>query len=213
MLFDKDFQWDELKLFEREAKTLQNLAHPAIPKYLDYFEVKDRIYHGFALVQTYIDASSLDILIQQGRKFSETELIEFSDKLLGILNYLHGQIPIVIHRDIKPSNILIADRSGNSIGDIYLVDFGSVQTAATKDTGTITIVGSYGYIPLEQFGGQAVPASDLYSLGMTIIYLATGTHPAELPQVNGQIKFSTPQLSKQFQKWLDKMIQPTNVEC
>ena len=208
LLFDEDFQWDELKLFEREAKTLQNLAHPAIPKYLDYFEVKDRIYHGFALVQTYIDASSLDILIQQGRKFSETELIEFSDKLLGILNYLHGQIPIVIHRDIKPSNILIANRSGNSIGDIYLVDFGSIQTAATKDSGTITIVGSYGYIPLEQFGGQAVPASDLYSLGMTIIYLATGTHPAELPQVNGQIKFSTPQLSKQFQKWLDKMIQP-----
>ena len=208
LLFDQDFQWDELKLFEREAKTLQNLAHPGIPEYLDYFEVKDGNYQGFALVQTYIDASSLDMLIQQGRKFSEAELIELADKLLSILNYLHGQIPVVIHRDIKPSNILVANRSGNSIGEIYLVDFGSVQTAATKEHGTITIVGSYGYISLEQFGGQAVPASDLYSLGMTIIYLATGTHPAEIPQVNGQIKFTTPQLSKKFQKWLEKMIQP-----
>lgn len=70
LLFDQDFQWNVLKLFEREAKTLQNLAHPAIPKYLDYFEVKDGIYQGFALVQTHIDAPSLDMLIQQGRKFS-----------------------------------------------------------------------------------------------------------------------------------------------
>jgi serine/threonine protein kinase len=208
LLFEQDFEWDDLKLFEREAKTLKNLDHPAIPKYLDYFKVADESYHGFALVQTYIDAPSLEVLIQQGRKFSETDLRELAEKLLDILNYLHGQIPVVIHRDIKPSNILLANRSGNSIGDIYLVDFGSVQTAASKEVGTITIVGSYGYIPLEQFGGQAVPASDLYSLGMTIIYLATGTHPAEIPQINGQTKFSTPQLSKQFQKWLDKMIQP-----
>ncbi|HEY9692819.1 MAG TPA: serine/threonine-protein kinase [Oculatellaceae cyanobacterium] len=208
LLFDQDFQWDELKLFEREAKILQNLEHPAIPQYLDYFQFQEGFYHAFALVQTYIDAPSLDTLIREGQKFTEAELRELADKLLDILNYLHGQIPVVIHRDIKPSNILLTNRSGNSIGNIYLVDFGSVQTAVTKESGTITIVGSYGYIPLEQFGGQAVPASDLYSLGMTIIYLATGTHPAELPQVNGQVQFSAPQLSKLVQKWLNKMIQP-----
>lgn len=208
LLFDQDFQWDEFKLFEREAQTLQNVNYQAIPKYLDYFEVNEGTYHGFALVQTYIDAPSLQTLIQEGQKFSETELIELANQLLNILNYLHTRNPPVIHRDIKPSNILLTNRSGNSIGDIYLVDFGSVQTAAKKEGGTITIVGSYGYIPLEQFGGEAVPASDLYSLGMTIIYLATGTHPAEIPQVNGQIKLGANQLSKRFQKWLDKMIQP-----
>lgn len=208
LLFDEEFQWDSLKLFEREAKTLQNLNHPAIPQYLDYFEVKDNNYQGFALVQTYIDAPSLEILIQQGRKFSENELTELASKLLDILNYLHGQNSAVIHRDIKPSNILIANCSSNSIGDIYLVDFGSVQTVASKESGTITIVGSYGYIPLEQFSGQAVAASDLYSLGMTIIYLATGIHPAEITLVNGEIKFNKNQLSKRFQKWLNKMIQP-----
>ncbi len=66
-----------------------------------------------------------------------------------------------------------------------------MQTAVSKEEGTITIVGTYGYIPLEQFGGNTVPASDLYSLGMTLIYLITGVHPAELTQVNGRVEFNT----------------------
>ena len=206
LLFDPDFKWKEHELFEREAQTLKNLDHPAIPKYLDYFDVSTNNYHGFALVQTYIDAPSLESLIQDGRKFSENELVELADKILSILDYLHQQNPIVIHRDIKPSNILLTNRSGNSVGEIYLVDFGCVQTTASKEYRTITVVGTYGYIPPEQFGGKAVPASDLYSLGMTIIYLVTGIHPAELPQANGRYKIESLQLGKRFQKWLEKMI-------
>lgn len=205
--FNLDFQWDDLKLFEREAATLRNLDYPAIPKYLDYFEIEEADARGFALVQTYIDAPSIETVVKEGRKFTEIEVIELADRLLTILTYLHEQNPPVIHRDIKPSNILLSNRSGNSIGDVYLVDFGSVQTVASKDGGTITIVGSYGYIPLEQFGGQTKTASDLYSLGMTIIYLITGIHPAELPQVNGQVKFQS-QISNKLSRWLEKMTQP-----
>ncbi len=205
--FDADFQWDDLKLFEREASTLKHLNHTAIPNYLDYFDVDEADMRGFALVQTYIDAPSLETIVKSGRKFSEVEVVELADRVLTILNYLHAQNPPVIHRDIKPSNILLANRSGNSIGDVYLVDFGSVQNLASKDGGTITIVGSYGYIPLEQFGGQTTTASDLYSLGMMVIYLITGNHPAELEQVNGQVKF-TAEISNQFRRWLEKMTQP-----
>jgi serine/threonine protein kinase len=205
--FDPDFQWDDLKLFEREASTLKNLNHPAIPKYLDYFEVDRPALRGFALVQTYIDARSLETIVKSGQKFSEVEIIELADRVLSILTYLHQQYPPVIHRDLKPSNILLGDRSGHSIGVVYLVDFGSVQTVASKDGGTITVVGSYGYIPLEQFGGQTTTASDLYSLGMTIIYLLTGTHPAELAKVNGRIKFQST-ISKRFDRWLAKMTEP-----
>ena len=206
--FDNLFKWDDLKLFEREAKTLKNLDHPAIPKYLDYFEVDNDLFCGFALVQTYIDAPNLEDLIQQGRKFTEAELIELAQKLLEILDYLHSYHPPVIHRDIKPSNILISSRTGNSIGELYLVDFGSVQTAASKEEGTITIVGSYGYIPLEQFGGQTTTASDLYSLGMTLIYVITGVHPAELPQHNGRVRFSNSQIGSGLQRWLLKITEP-----
>lgn len=202
------FQWDDFKLFEREAQTLKNLDHPAIPKYLNYFEIDEKNIRGFALVQTYIDALSLETVMKEGRKFSELELIEFAEKLLDILIYLHQQIPPVIHRDIKPSNILIANRSGNSIGDLYLVDFGAAQITASKENGTITIVGTYGYIPLEQFGGQTTTASDLYSLGMTLIYLMTGVHPAELPQVNGRVKLNSSDISGKLGRWLDKMTDP-----
>jgi serine/threonine protein kinase len=199
--FSADFQWDNLKLFEREATTLRNLDHPAIPQYLDYFEIAD----GFVLVQTYIDAPSLAALIESGRKFSEAEVVELANKLLTILAYLHEQLPPVIHRDLKPSNILLTNRSGNSIGDVYLVDFGSIQTAASTDGGTITIVGSYGYTPPEQFYGQTTIASDLYSLGMTLIYLVTGNHPAELASVNGRIQFDRSNLSGKLTRWLEKM--------
>lgn len=204
--FGDGFEWDDFKLFEREAATLKNLDHPRIPKYLDYFEVDAVDARGFALVQSYIEAPSLATLTARGRKFSEAEIIELADLLLDLLSYLHQQHPPLIHRDIKPSNILLGNR-GNSIGDVYLVDFGSVQTVAKKEEGTITIVGSYGYIPLEQFGGQTTTASDLYSLGMTLIYLLTGTHPAELPQVDGRVKFNA-EISKRFERWLEKMTYP-----
>jgi serine/threonine protein kinase len=205
--FDHDFHWDDLKLFEREAAILQNLDRPEIPKYFDYFEVETEDTHGFALVQSYIDAPSLATHIAAGRRFSEAEVIELADKLLDVLVYLHGQHPPIVHRDIKPSNILLTNRSGNSIGDVYLVDFGSVQMTARKEEGTITIVGSYGYIPLEQFGGQATTASDLYSLGMTLIYLLTGTHPAQLSQVDGHVKF-TAEIDRNLKRWLEKMTYP-----
>jgi serine/threonine protein kinase len=199
--FDPDFRWDDLDLFKREASTLQNLDHAALPTYLNYFDLTD----GFALVQTYIEAPSLQTIIESGRKFSEDEVIEIANKLLDILTYLHDCLPPVIHRDIKPSNILLGDRSGNSIGDVYLVDFGSVQTAASNDGSTITIVGSYGYTPPEQFYGQTISISDLYSLGMTLIYLITGTHPARLVSINGRVKFDRSNLSNRFYRWLEKM--------
>ena len=163
--------------------------------------------YAYALVQTYIDAPSIENIIQQGRKFTEAELIELAEKLLTILDYLHSCNPPIIHRDIKPSNILLSNRSGNSIGELYLVDFGSVQTTVSKEDGTITIVGTYGYIPFEQFSGRATAASDLYSLGMTLIYLITGNHPAELPLVDGRVEFEA-DISGRFNRWLEKMTHP-----
>jgi serine/threonine protein kinase len=207
LLFDPDFIWDDLKLFEREIETLKSLDRPAIPKYLDSFEVDTEIGKGFALVQSYIEARSLQEWVQSGRSFSEEELRVLAKELLQILDYLHKCQPPVIHRDIKPSNILLGDRSGNHPGTIYLVDFGSVQTAVHG--GTITVVGTYGYMPPEQFGGKTTPASDLYGLGATLIYLLTRIHPADLPIRNGRIRFEAEGLaSEQFQTWLRYLIQP-----
>lgn len=208
--FSSDFEWDDLKLFEREAETLKALNHPAIPRYLDFFELDSPTDRGFALVQTYVEGRSLDQHLKAGRTFTETEVKQIAKALLEILIYLHERQPPVIHRDIKPSNILLTNRSGNSVGEVYLVDFGSVQTIAAREGITYTVVGTYGYMPLEQFGGRAVPASDLYSLGATLIYLVTGNHPADLPQQDGRIQFQqAANFSPAFSHWLKRMTEPT----
>ncbi len=208
--FGSDFEWDDLKLFEREAETLKALSHPAIPRYLDYVELNTDNGKGFALVQTYVEGQSLEEHLKAGRSFSEPEVRQLAKDLLEILVYLHGRQPPVIHRDIKPSNILLTNRSGNSVGQVYLVDFGSVQTRAGSVGKTFTVVGTYGYMPQEQFGGRTVPASDLYSLGATLITLVTGTHPADLPQQDFRIKFEqATALGPAFANWLKWMTQPS----
>ncbi|RCJ24235.1 serine/threonine protein kinase [Nostoc sp. ATCC 43529] len=208
--FGSDFEWDDLKLFEREAQTLKSLSHPLIPRYLDYFEVNSPTIKGFALVQTYIPAQTLEQYLQTGRTFTEAEVKQIAKAILEILIYLHGLHPPVIHRDLKPSNILLGDRSGNSVGEVYLIDFGSVQTVLATETGTRTVVGTYGYMPQEQFGGRTVPASDIYSLGATLIYLVTGTHPADLPQKDFRIQFEqVANLSQSFTRALQQMTEPS----
>jgi hypothetical protein len=207
--FSSDFNWEDLKLFEREVETLKSLSHPAIPRYLDSFEIDTPNRKGFALVQTYIEAKSLQEYLSDGRTFSESEVKQLATALLDILAYLHQRQPPVIHRDIKPSNILLNNRSGNSVGEVYLVDFGAVQTLATQQGKTVTVVGTYGYMPPEQFGGRAVPASDLYGLGATLIALITKQHPADLPQQDLQIEFEQfTQLSPGFTNWLKWMTNP-----
>ena len=208
LLFGSNFSWDDLKLFEREAEVLKALNHPAIPKYLDYFDVETELGKGFALIQTYIEARSLQDWMQSGRTFSEEELKVIAKELLKILDYLHCHHPPVMHRDIKPSNILLDNRSGNSPGQMYLIDFGSVQMAMSSETRTI--VGTYGYTPPEQFGGQTTPTSNLYALGAMLIYLATGQHPDKLPQREMRILFEEKvNLSPYLIDWLKWITEPS----
>lgn len=74
----------------------------------------------------------------------------------------------------------------------------------------MTIVGTYGYMPPEQFGGRTTPASDLYSLGATLIYLVTGQHPADLPQDDLRLQFEhLANISPGFTRWLKWLTEPS----
>jgi eukaryotic-like serine/threonine-protein kinase len=189
---------EDLKLFEREVAILQSLSHPCIPRYLDYFEQELPTTRAIALVQAFVPGRSLQEITQQGRTFSEAETKQIAKILLKILEHLHGQITPVIHRDIKPSNVVI----GNDKRP-YLIDFGSVKTMVTQDTSAYTMVGTYGYMPPEQFGGRAVIASDLYSLGTTLITLVTGKEPSLLPRKGTRFDLeSVVDLSPAFADWL-----------
>ncbi|MEG4487056.1 serine/threonine-protein kinase [Microcoleus sp. D2_18a_B4] len=211
LFLGSDFEWQDLKLFEREAETLKALAHAAIPRYLDYLEIDEPDSKGFALVQTYVEGKTLEEHLRSGRTFSESDVKQLAKSLLEILHYLQKQNPPVIHRDLKPSNILLHSSSGHSVGQVYLVDFGSVQNQVAKCGGTITVVGTYGYMAPEQFGGRSVPASDLYGLGATLIYLVTGLHPSELSQQDLTIQFAdrVKQLNPHLIDWLERMTEPS----
>ncbi|MEM1370365.1 MAG: hypothetical protein AAGG02_20660, partial [Cyanobacteria bacterium P01_H01_bin.15] len=92
---------------------------------------------------------------------------------------------------------------------VHLIDFGAVQNPENAKGSTVTVVGTYGYAPLEQFSGQAVPASDLYALGATLIHLATGSPPTQLPLKNLQIQFrDRVKLSPRFCRWLEQLTAP-----
>lgn len=206
---NRNLEQETYRLFEREAKILEELQHVAIPSYLDHFDLETKYGRSFALVQSYVDAPSLEEYVKKGRIFKEAELKKIAQAILKIAIYLHNRHLPIIHRDIKPSNILLTNRSSNNSGQIYLVGFGSVQAAANR-LGVKTVVGTYGYMPPEQFGRFAVFASDLYGLGTTLVYLASGREPADLPQKDLQISFEdVVNLSPGFIEWLRSMTAPS----
>ncbi len=203
LAFGGEVQWDDLKLFEREAQILKQLNHSRIPKYRDYFHIDERSL-WFGLVQEYIPGSSLREHLNQGRRFTEEQVRKIAVEVLKILEFLHQLHPAVLHRDIKPSNLIWGEDE-----QIYLVDFGAVQDRAHHEGATFTVVGTYGYAPMEQFGGRAVPASDLYALGATLIHLLTGTAPADLPSRNLRISFEDQvNLSPSMISWIKMLTEP-----
>jgi len=124
--------------------------------------------------------------------------------LLKILIYLHELSPSLLHRDIKPSNIIWGKNR-----QVYLVDFGAVQERAKAEGATFTVVGTGGYAPPEQLWGRAVPASDLYAVGATLIHLLTGSAPVDLPQREMRLQFRDQvSLSPSLAHWLETLIDP-----
>ncbi|MFN5263023.1 MAG: serine/threonine protein kinase [Pseudanabaena sp.] len=198
-------EWKMLELFEREARVLSQLDHPAIPRYLDYFQIDRDRDRDFYIVQQLVEGKSLAQAIADGWHGSEEDIKQIAEQVLDVLIYLHELKPPVIHRDIKPQNVILQPNR-----KIALVDFGAVQdTYRSTQVGGSTVVGTYGYMPPEQFRGKAVPATDLYALGATILFLLTGRSPVELPEIKLKLSFrDSVNISSHFADWLDKMIEP-----
>jgi serine/threonine protein kinase len=206
-----DFPWDQLQLFKNEAEILKSLSYLAIPPYLDWFELEGLGTPGFALVQRYLPIPTLENQLESGKIFSEAAAKHLAFAVLDILHYLHDRPLPVIHQAVKPCNLLVG--TGDEIaplGEIYLVDFGTIQTLAARRISTMTAVGTYGYLPPEQFNGQTNPSSDLYSLGATLIYMVTGQHPGDLPHKDFKLEFApfASHLTPEFMQWLKQLVDP-----
>jgi serine/threonine protein kinase len=185
--------WKALQLFEREANTLKGLSHPAIPAYVDYFEVDSERDVKFCLVQKIAPGKSLQSLVDGGWRPTETEIVNVAEQLLEVLSYLSSLRPPVLHRDVKPGNVLL-DRA---TGSLSLVDFGATaeaaMTAAVAEEGGgplgSTVVGTFGYAAPEQMMGGATAVSDLYSAGATLLFLLTGRAPSTMPSARLRVDF------------------------
>jgi serine/threonine protein kinase len=161
--------WKSIDLFKREADVLKNMHHRFIPAYIDFFEYGDKERLSFILVQEFIAGTNLLEKVNSGWHATEDEISSIAIKILQIVSYIHGLRPSVIHRDINPKNIIM-----NEPGDIFLVDFGSVQDAVKSEQDHYsTFVGTPGYIPIEQFQAKATVKSDLFAIAATIVFLLT----------------------------------------
>jgi serine/threonine protein kinase len=164
--------WKTFELFEREAKVLSQLRHPGIPRFIATFEEPAGTFN---LVMQLMPGSTLRDLFDR-RRVSETELRDILIRCLEVLDYLHTRTPPLVHRDLKPSNIVRA-----ADGKIALVDFGGVLDGARTQGGS-TVVGTFGYMAPEQLHGEVTPATDLYALGATLVSLAGGIEPEDVPR-------------------------------
>jgi serine/threonine protein kinase len=201
--FVTDSKWDDYSAIAREIDILKNLDHPRIPKFIDSFETEQ----GACLVQEYIDAPNLD----QKRTRTTEQVQKIAQDLLEILVYLQSLTPPVLHRDIKPGNLLLdADRN------LYLVDFGFSRIGLQDVAVSSMVRGTTGFMPPEQMLGlDLTKASDLYSVGATIICLILGIPSGRMAQLmdigENRLKFSDRlprDIDPHFVRWLQRMTAP-----
>ncbi len=166
------------KRFQREAAILEELGEVSkqIPTLYAYFQEDNQFY----LVQEWISGQTLSQKVKESGCLRESDVRSILISLLEVLEYVHSKG--IIHRDIKPDNIILRSSDNKPV----LIDFGAVrETMATmvNSEGNIRssiVVGTSGFMPNEQAAGRPVFASDLYSLGLTTIYLLTGKMPEQL---------------------------------
>jgi serine/threonine protein kinase, bacterial len=199
--------------FKQEAITLENLgknSNGTIPSLYAYFIEQGEFY----LVQEYINGQTLSERVATQGLFTELQVKQFLTDILPVLTYVHQRG--IVHRDIKPDNIMIRQSDNKPI----LIDFGAVKETmstmmtASGNMGQSIVIGTPGFMPIEQMSGRPMFASDIYALGLTAIYLLTGKLPAEFTtdphtgNINWQLL--APNVSPQLKQLLDKTIQPVS---
>ncbi|WP_319421648.1 serine/threonine protein kinase [Pleurocapsa sp. FMAR1] len=154
-------------IFQEEAQILKKLAgkHSQICQFYDYFSDS----HGLYLVQEWIQGVTLEQKLSSQQKLSESETRDILLNLLPVLECIHSLG--IVHRDIKPSNIILRAKDNLPV----LIDFGVAHRVSTRRQKLI--VGTPGYMSLEQAMGHTTYNNDLYSLGLTAIHLLTGKSP------------------------------------
>ncbi len=160
-----------IEYFHREADTLSQLNHPAIPAIFDRFGEGNCHY----LVMDFIEGRNLEeVLVEQDGPLPESRVVEIARELCDVLSYLHSFDPPVIYRDMKPGNVIVKPD-----GHVALIDFGIARIFSPQ--GKATLIGTPGFAPPEQYAGKVDQRSDIYSLAASLHYMVTGRDPEKHP--------------------------------
>lgn len=152
---------------KQEYELLRRLRHPQLPQPMAYLEWEGMEY----LVREYVDGVSLHELVTAQGPLTPDNVREAALSLCQVLQYLHSQHPPVICRDVKPQNVVL-DPSGRC----HLIDLGAARRHRPEQQGDTVFLGTQITAPPEQFGYQQTDQrSDLYSLGILMRFLLTGS--------------------------------------
>jgi len=201
------------KLFEREAKHLNKLNHPQIPKLKDYFVINYRLLlivkQDFYLVEEYIEGEELTKELPPSKKLDNDEVWQILHDILEILAFLHEKH--LTHRDVTPANLI----RRKSDGKLVLVDFGTIKDMNDNQNTIPSLVISHPlYMPIERTGGTVTFNTDVYAVGIIGIQALTGILPNPYYENgitfedNGQITWRhlAPQVSGELADIIDKMV-------
>ncbi len=153
----------------REPRLLASLNHPNIVTVITA-EKQDGV---FFIVMEYVPGETLESIVLERGALDLSLALDYTCQIANAMDHAHRQG--VIHRDLRPANVFVTDRDLLKVGD-----FGTSRFLEIAAHGT-TVIGSPPYMAPEQFEGRAVFASDIYSLGVTMYQLLTGTLPYETP--------------------------------
>ena len=171
--------WKEYDLFHREAEVLASIHEHGVAEFYEAREFLGADPAAAYIVQELIEGRSLQLMLKQGFRFTVSRIFKMALGLIELLERLHSHNPPIIHRDIKPNNIIMKPMSETDDFEPYLIDFGAVANPTVQKGGS-TLAGTYGYMPPEQLVGRPCPASDIYALGATIVYMLSGVEPADM---------------------------------
>lgn len=165
-----DLSQDEkfVRRFQREALSASSLSHPNIVEVYDVGEDNGSYY----IVMEYIEGKHLKELVKKRGKLTLSEVIDIMMQICDGLATAHDSY--IVHRDIKPQNIMILDS-----GLVKITDFGiAMALNSTQLTQTNSVMGSVHYLPPEQASGKgSTMQSDIYSMGILMYELLTGSLP------------------------------------
>ena len=152
---------------KQEYELLRGLRHPQLPRPMAYLEWEGTEY----LVREYVEGVSLYEQVTAQGPLSSGKVQAAALSLCQVLQYLHSQDPPVICRDVKPQNVVV-----DPAGRCHLIDLGAARRHRPEQQGDTVFLGTQATAPPEQFGYQQTDQrSDLYSLGILMRFLRTGS--------------------------------------